>query len=298
MASLTHPDLHWVFPRPRPKDSDASPAVIHDDLADAIAARVADGLLYPPAAGMDGIFVATIRMLVRAASISPAIGRHKVIIIGNAERMVAQEGADQAANALLKLLEEPPTDTTIVLTSSEPGALLPTIRSRVVAVRVAPVRDAEVREFVRHPTVSARLASTDDPAAIEALIVRAQGAPGTLLGGLPAAQALAAARAILAAADRAGARTRAIADRRDLYREALRQGSAGARGAYADTLDALGVLLHARARDAVRAGDPRAARFAATATREIERARTAVESNGNPQLLTAALARALVPPRA
>ena len=58
-------------------------------------------------------------------------------MIGDAERMVAQEGSDQAANAFLKLLEEPPADTTLILTSSEPGALLPTIRSRSVSVRVA-----------------------------------------------------------------------------------------------------------------------------------------------------------------
>ena len=43
-------------------------------------------------------------------------------------------------DAFLKLLEEPPADTTIIVTSSEPGALLPTIRSRVVAIRVP--RDA------------------------------------------------------------------------------------------------------------------------------------------------------------
>ena len=69
----------------------------------------------------------------------------KVFIIGDAEQMVSQEGSDEAANALLKLLEEPPANTTIVLTSSEPGALLPTIRSRVVNVRVAPLHRARRR---------------------------------------------------------------------------------------------------------------------------------------------------------
>ena len=47
--------------------------------------------------------------------------------------LVVQEGQDEAANAFLKLLEEPPPHALIVLTSSEPGALLPTIRSRVIA---------------------------------------------------------------------------------------------------------------------------------------------------------------------
>ena len=43
-----------------------------------------------------------------------------------------------AANAFLKLLEEPPPGTSIILTSCEPGALLPTIRSRVVTMRMGP----------------------------------------------------------------------------------------------------------------------------------------------------------------
>jgi DNA polymerase-3 subunit delta' len=150
-----HPDLHWVFPRPRLKDADASPADITRDLAEAIAERVQDGLLYPPAVGTDGIYVATVRSLVDTASMSPAIARRKVIVVGGAERMVPQEGADFAANAFLKLLEEPPADTTIILTSHEPTALLPTIRSRVIAVRVPPLGDDDVRTFLRHPRVVA-----------------------------------------------------------------------------------------------------------------------------------------------
>ena len=47
------------------------------------------------------------------------------MVIGDAERMVVQEGTDVAANAFLKLLEEPLPDTTLLLTSSDPGALLP-----------------------------------------------------------------------------------------------------------------------------------------------------------------------------
>ena len=88
------------------------------------------------------------------------MARRKVFVIGDAERMVAQEGSDQAANAFLKLLEEPPEDTTIILTSSEPGALLPTIRSRVVAVRVPPLSGAEVSAFLADPVVAKQLDSS------------------------------------------------------------------------------------------------------------------------------------------
>ncbi|HEU4747744.1 MAG TPA: hypothetical protein VFS56_04525, partial [Gemmatimonadaceae bacterium] len=155
--ALTHPDLHWVFPRPRFRDSDPDLEQVRDDYAEATAERAAVGGLYRAPSGSEGIFVATVRSLIQRASMSPAMGSRKVFIVGDAERMVPQEGADMAANAFLKLLEEPPADTTIVLTSSEPGALLPTIRSRVVAVRVALVPDEQVKAFVNDPVVKAAL---------------------------------------------------------------------------------------------------------------------------------------------
>ena len=150
--SLLHPDLHWLFPRPRLKgSSDPDPADIREDMAEGIADRLANGGLYESPGGDEGIFVATIRGIVQTAALKPAMARRKVFIIGDAERMVSQEGSDQAANAFLKLLEEPPADTTVILTSSEPGALLPTIRSRVIAVRAVPLTDAEMKRVSRGP---------------------------------------------------------------------------------------------------------------------------------------------------
>ena len=68
----------------------------------------------------------------------PAEGERSVLVIDQAHRMEAP-----AANALLKALEEPPAHAVIVLTTSSPPALLPTIRSRCQAVpfRLVP-RDA------------------------------------------------------------------------------------------------------------------------------------------------------------
>ena len=71
------------------------------------------------------VWVATVRAIVQQAVLSPAITRRKVFMIGDAERMVPQEGSEQAANAFLKLLEVPPADTTIILTSSERMNLSP-----------------------------------------------------------------------------------------------------------------------------------------------------------------------------
>src|SRR6266545_1743946 len=181
---LTHPDLHWYFPRPRRKDGDPDLDDVRADYADAIADRARDGGLYAPPSGSEGIYVATVRAIVQQAVLSPAIARRKVFIIGEAERMVPQEGSEQAANAFLKLLEEPPADTTIVLTSSEPGALLPTIRSRVAAVRVPPVSQNDVRDFLTNATVATRLARDNAlPTSVAERVVFAGGAPGRLLAG-------------------------------------------------------------------------------------------------------------------
>lgn len=281
---LTHPDLYWVFPRPRLRDADPSDADVRQDYGDAIAERVRAGLLYGPPSGTDGIYVATARWLVHVAALTPALARRKVIVIGDAERMVPQEGADAAANAVLKLLEEPPADTMIMLTSSEPNALLPTIRSRLVAIRVPRVSESDVQKFVRDPLVKATLDAREVPSTEADRIRLAHGAPGRLLEDRATSAATAAARALLEAADTRGSAR---------YVTALHQGSAGARGAFADTLDALTVLLHARAADAARRNDQARALAASAAIAATERAKEAAEGNVSPQLVAAALVRSI-----
>jgi DNA polymerase-3 subunit delta' len=66
-------------------------------------------------------------------------GRRRFVIVDPADAMNAQ-----AQNALLKTLEEPPDDTTIVLVAGSPDALLPTIRSRCLRVAFRPIPDTLV----------------------------------------------------------------------------------------------------------------------------------------------------------
>ncbi|MBA3656448.1 MAG: hypothetical protein H0W69_03750, partial [Gemmatimonadaceae bacterium] len=101
VLELRHPDVHWFFPRPRLKESDPDAEAIRDDIQEAIEERRSASGVYGPASGSEAIFVATVRALVQTASMKPALGARKVFIVGDAERMVAQEGADQAANAFL-----------------------------------------------------------------------------------------------------------------------------------------------------------------------------------------------------
>jgi DNA polymerase-3 subunit delta' len=284
VRELTHPDLHWVFPRPRLKDADPDQEQVRDDYAEAIAERVENLGLYAPPSGSEGIYVATVRSLVRSAAMSPAMGRRKIFIVGDAERMVPQEGADMAANAFLKLLEEPPADTTLILTSSEPGALLPTIRSRVVSVRVPLVPDAAVRAFVENPAVKKILDKESRNSTAER-VRAAAGAPGRLLSGNDDAKATISARRIIDAAT--------SSRRASHYSAALAQGAAGARGAFTDTLDALVDLLGERVRDALHRRDDGAAASASKAVDAVLRAQTYANGNVSPQVITAKLIRDL-----
>ena len=297
-SAFAHPDLAWFFPRPRLTNADPDVDDVRADYAEARAERAARHGLYAPSAGTEAIYVPTVRALVQQAAVSPAMARRKVFVVGDAERMVAQEGADQAANAFLKLLEEPPADTTLLLTSSEPGALLPTIRSRVVSVRVPPLAAADVRAFLADPQVAAALAAAGggrapDGRDDDTRVRQAGGAPGTLLGAAERGAADAEAERLLRAATEG--------DRADRLRAAFLQGASKARGAYSDVLDALTVRLHAMARDGAApngSGDPRPrdarrALGAARAVDAVERAKARAYGNVNPQLVTAALVREL-----
>ena len=285
-TELTHPDLHWYFPRPRQKDSDPDLDDVRADYAEAVAERAHAAGLYAPPSGSEGIYVATVRAIVQQAVMSPAIAKRKVFVIGDAERMVPQEGTEQAANAFLKLLEEPPANTTIVLTSSEPGALLPTIRSRVVAIRVPPVSQADVREFLLNPAVADRLEDDDSlPTGIAERVVFAGGAPGRLFAGAMWTQAIENARRLLDSVSHKKASAR--------YEAAWTQSTTKARGSFADTLDALTIALHDRARSAVRRGAERTAVAESRAVEAIEVAKERVASNVSPQLITVNLLREL-----
>jgi len=56
----------------------------------------------------------------------------------------------EAANALLKVLEEPPEFATLFLLTDNPTALLPTIRSRCIVLRLAPIPPDEVEQYLAH----------------------------------------------------------------------------------------------------------------------------------------------------
>lgn len=147
---LEHPDVHWFFPLPRPDAS--TPEKLREKLEEArfaeLTARRTDPFHVPAFDKAPAYFMGMVQNLQRLASVRPAMGSRKVFVVGDAEAMVPQESSPEAANAFLKLLEEPPADTTLILTSSSPGALLPTIRSRVLPVRLMRLAQPDVAAFL------------------------------------------------------------------------------------------------------------------------------------------------------
>lgn len=116
------------------------------------------------------------RRLVERSSFAPSLGRHRVIVVEDADRM-----AERTSNVLLKALEEPPEKTVWVLCAPSDADLLPTIRSRVRLLRlrepsvtdvaalivertgVAPdIAEESARHAQRHIGMAQRLATDDD----------------------------------------------------------------------------------------------------------------------------------------
>jgi len=89
------------------------------------------------------------RELVRRAALSPATGRWQIIVLEDADRLT-----EQAANVLLKAIEEPPPRTVWLLCAPSSEDALPTIRSRCRQIRlVTPTPDAVARVLIERDQV-------------------------------------------------------------------------------------------------------------------------------------------------
>jgi len=88
--------------------------------------------------------IASMRTMVKEFYFHSYEGGWKVFVIEDAERMLPT-----SSNALLKSFEEPPKDTCIVLLSSHPELLLPTIVSRCRKIHFAPIEEGLIAEYLK-----------------------------------------------------------------------------------------------------------------------------------------------------
>lgn len=123
-SAASHPDLHVVQPEAIFKTS--------EDLLSHYAQRYAPADKSKESKDSTVIRIDQIRSLIENAQTRPQIGACKVLLLGPADCMNVN-----AANSLLKLLEEPPADSYLVLIADRPARLPATIRSRCSRIEVA-----------------------------------------------------------------------------------------------------------------------------------------------------------------
>jgi DNA polymerase-3 subunit delta' len=122
-----------------------------------------DFVTFAPDGPLRQISIQQARLLKELAQYLPHQGSRRVFLIDHVDR-----ANDQAANSLLKTLEEPPPHLILIMTAENAYDLLPTIRSRAVPFQFAPISRDSMREFVKQRGL-------DQP---ERRIALAAGSPG------------------------------------------------------------------------------------------------------------------------
>ena len=122
-----------------------------------------DFLTFAPDGPLRQLTIQQMRLLKERAQLKPLKGNWRVFLIDSIDR-----ANEQAANSLLKTLEEPPSHLILIMTARNPYDLLPTIRSRSVPFRLARLDAEAIRRFIA-------MRGLDHPERREKL---ADGAPG------------------------------------------------------------------------------------------------------------------------
>lgn len=145
MEKLIHPDVHFVFPVTTAARSDA----VSDDYLELWRNFVLESpyrsfqswFREMQVENRQGIItVSESESILRKLSLKTYEAEYKIMILWLPEKMNAQ-----AANKLLKILEEPPAKTVFILVSENPEHLLPTIRSRTQLIKVGALGDEEIK---------------------------------------------------------------------------------------------------------------------------------------------------------
>lgn len=169
-GKLVHPDLHFVIPVMKTGNMQSAP--ISDDYAETWrAAFLADHYLtegqWYEALGAENkqgmINVRESETIMRKLSFKPYESDYRMVVIWLPEKM-----NQPAANKLLKLIEEPPEKTLILMATEQTDRILPTILSRTQLIHVPPVAATDLRDGIMKLEVQ-------DPQLVDDVVKRAHG---------------------------------------------------------------------------------------------------------------------------
>ena len=149
---LQHENLNLVFPLPTPKKFVKSNLnFIDSNIIDIVAKEInskAKDLFYKiKIPKSNRILIQSIRKLRTSLYLKSEMNGRKIVLIFDAHLLSSGQG--ESANALLKLLEEPPKQTTLILVTDNPTLLLPTIRSRCQKVNISKFEDASIINWLK-----------------------------------------------------------------------------------------------------------------------------------------------------
>ena len=150
LRKLEHPDLHFTYPTIKLPSMSADHKPVSDDFAREWHELVMAGPYFTMNEWLELmggenqqaiITAGESDELVRKLSLKSSQGCYKVSIVWLPERM-----NQECANKILKLLEEPPSQTIFLMVCNEPEKLLETIRSRVQRIDVKKIATEDIRQ--------------------------------------------------------------------------------------------------------------------------------------------------------
>lgn len=152
-TSLQHPNLHIVVPLPRDRDirKDDPPlkalsAKSVETLTDLMGRKGRDPYLRLELPRAKTILLNSIREIREKVYLKAVEAGQKVVLIFEAEKLMSQQG--ESANALLKILEEPPENTTIILCTEYPDRLFETVWSRCQSIAFPAVAETAIASYL------------------------------------------------------------------------------------------------------------------------------------------------------
>jgi len=147
MQKIAHPDFHFVFPVYKVKEG-------RDTVSDDLIGEMREALIQNPYLDLDdflenigienkqpSIFVGESANVLRKLSFKAYEGEYRIVVIWKPEKMNIQ-----AANKMLKIIEEPPERTVFLLVAENSDLMLATILSRVQLVKIKKIDDQSMQE--------------------------------------------------------------------------------------------------------------------------------------------------------